>query len=75
MVWEATGYWTLTWAILLLLQGVLPVAIVYLTRWLVDGLVAAVEAGGSWDSVQPTLILVGCTLYQSWVIQRFGNSS
>ncbi|MCH8319572.1 MAG: ABC transporter ATP-binding protein [Acidobacteria bacterium] len=43
---------------LLLLQGVLPVAIVYLTRWLVDGLVAAVEAGGSWESVQPTLILV-----------------
>ena len=58
MVWEATGYWTLTWAILLLLQGVLPVAVVYLTRWLVDGLVAAVEAGGSWESVQPTLILV-----------------
>ena len=58
MVWEATGYWTLTWAILLLLQGVLPVGIVYLTRWLVDGLVAAVQAGGSWESVQPTLILV-----------------
>ena len=58
MVWEATGYWTLSWAILLLLQGVLPVGIVYLTRWLVDGLVAAVEAGGSWESVQPTLILV-----------------
>ena len=58
MVWEATGYWTLTWAILLLLQGVLPVGLVYLTRWLVDGLVAAVEAGGSWESVQPTLILV-----------------
>ncbi len=58
MVWEATGYWTLTWAILLLLQGVLPVAIVYLTRWLVDGLVAAVEAGGNWETVQPTLILV-----------------
>ena len=57
MVWEATGYWTLAWAILLLLQGVLPVAVVYLTRWLVDGLVAAIEAGGSWESVQPTLIL------------------
>jgi ATP-binding cassette subfamily B protein len=34
------------------------VAIVYLTRWLVDGLVAAVDAGGSWESVRPTLILV-----------------
>jgi ATP-binding cassette subfamily B protein len=58
MVGQATGYWTLSWAILLLVQGVLPVAIVYLTRWLVDGLVAAVDAGGSWESVQPTLILV-----------------
>ena len=58
MVWEATGYWTLTWSLLLLVQGVLPVAIVYLTRWLVDGLVAAVDAGGSWESVRPTLILV-----------------
>ncbi len=58
MVWEATGYWTLAWAILLLFQGMLPVAIVYLTRWLVDGLVASVEAGGTWESVQPTLILV-----------------
>ena len=58
MVWEATGYWTLTWSLLLLVQGLLPVAIVYLTRWLVDGLVAAVDAGGSWESVRPTLILV-----------------
>ncbi|MDA2930255.1 ABC transporter ATP-binding protein/permease [Acidobacteria bacterium AH-259-O06] len=58
LVWAATHYWTLAWSVLLLLQGLLPVAIVYLTRWLVDGLVEAVAAGGSWESVRPTLILV-----------------
>ncbi|MDA2927264.1 ABC transporter ATP-binding protein/permease [Acidobacteria bacterium AH-259-G07] len=58
LVWAATRYWTLAWAILLVLQGLLPVAIVYLTRWIVDGLVEAVAAGGSWQSVRPTLILV-----------------
>jgi len=41
-----------------MLQGLIPVVIVYLTRWIVDGLVEAVEAGGSWERVLPTLILV-----------------
>ena len=59
LVWRATHYWTLAWSGLLLLQGLLPVAIVYLTRWLVDGVVEAVEAGGSWETVRPTLTLVG----------------
>ena len=58
LLWDATHYWTLGWSVLLVLQGLLPVAIVYLTRWLVDGLVEAVAAGGSWQSVRPTLMLV-----------------
>ncbi|MEE8348308.1 MAG: ABC transporter ATP-binding protein, partial [Acidobacteriota bacterium] len=59
LVWEATRYWTLAWSLLLGLQGLLPVVLVYLTRWFVDGLVEAVAAGGSWESTRPTLILVG----------------
>ena len=58
LVWTATHYWTLAWSLLLMLQGLIPVVIVYLTRWIVDGLVEAVEAGGSWERVLPTLILV-----------------
>ncbi len=44
---------------MLVLQGLLPVATVYLTRALVDSLVASVDAGGGWQDLRPTLILVG----------------
>ena len=46
----------MAWAILLVVQGLLPVASVYLTRILVDGLVVAIGAGGSWASIQPMVI-------------------
>lgn len=45
------------WLVLLILQGLLPAAAVYLTRALVNSLVAAVDSGGSWDAVRPALIL------------------
>jgi ATP-binding cassette subfamily B protein len=39
--------------------GLLPVATVYLTRPLVNGLMEAVGSGGEWEDVRPVLILVG----------------
>jgi ATP-binding cassette subfamily B protein len=45
-VWSAARGWTLAWIGLLLLQGLLPAGVVYLTRGLVDGLVAAAAAPG-----------------------------
>ena len=57
LIWAATRNLTLAWAILLVVQGLLPAVAVYLTRPLVDGLVLAVNAGGSWDSVRPALLL------------------
>lgn len=58
LIWAATRRWTLAWAALLVVQGLLPVATVYLTRSLVNSLVAALSAGGSWESIRPTLLLV-----------------
>lgn len=58
LVWHATRSWTLAWGVLMLVQGLLPVATVYLTRSLVDSLTAAARTGGSWDDFMPTLILV-----------------
>ena len=57
LVWVAAQSWTLAWALLLVIQGLLPVVTVYLTRLLVDSLVAAINAGGSWESVRPVLTL------------------
>lgn len=57
LVWVAARGWTLAWAFLLLIQGLLPAATVYLTRLLVDNLVTNIGTGGSWESVRPTLFL------------------
>jgi ATP-binding cassette subfamily B protein len=52
LVWRATRGWTAAWICLLLAQGVLPVAVVYLTRPLVDGIVAAANSHGEWTRVR-----------------------
>jgi ATP-binding cassette subfamily B protein len=57
IVWAAAGRWMVAWAILLVVQGLLPVALVYLTKPLVDGMQAAVGHGRSWESVEPVLLV------------------
>jgi ATP-binding cassette, subfamily B, bacterial len=59
LVWEAAPRLTLAWGALLAIQGLLPVAMVYLTRSVVDGLVAAIRAGGSWEAFRPALLGAG----------------
>ncbi|MGJ5673898.1 MAG: ABC transporter ATP-binding protein [Nostochopsis sp.] len=59
LVWAASGYWTLAWILLLLVQGLLPGVTVYLTRYVVNSLVAGVGAGISWDNIQTVLTPVG----------------
>jgi len=59
LVWDAAPRWTLLWGVLLAAQGLLPVATVYLTRSVVDGLVAAMRAGGAWAAFRPALVVAG----------------
>jgi len=58
LVWAAAPGHASAWAVLLVIQGLLPVATVYLTRLLVDGMVALLGAGGGWNNFQPILVLV-----------------
>jgi len=55
LVWDAARRWTMLWLALLVVQGLLPVASVYLTRALVDHLVIALQADGSWSAFQGVL--------------------
>jgi ATP-binding cassette subfamily B protein len=57
LVWAAAPRWTALWIVLLVVQGLLPAATVYLTRALVDSLVAALNGGGDWRRFQPALLL------------------
>ena len=58
LVWSASQNWTIAWVVLLVVQGLLPVATVYLTRLLVNSLVAVIGAGISWKSIQTMLLPV-----------------
>lgn len=58
LVWQVARRWTVAWTLLLILQGLLPVATVYLTRALVDSLVVALKEEALWSSFQPLLPLV-----------------
>ena len=55
LVWTAARWRTVVWLLLLLVQGILPVALVFLTRVLVDRLTAVAGTGGSWVEIRETL--------------------
>ncbi len=57
LVRAAAGNWSLVWLGLLAVQGALPAAIVYLTRPLVDGVVATVGSAGVGPSTSTVFIL------------------
>ena len=50
LVHRAAGRWFAAWVVLLVLQGVVPVAIVYLSRNVINGLVIFMRSGGQWDA-------------------------
>jgi ATP-binding cassette subfamily B protein len=58
LVWNAARRWTLVWFFLLIVQGLLPVVTVYLTRALVDHLVTALQADSSWSAFRTVLPFV-----------------
>ena len=60
LIWRGARGWMVAWGILLAVQGLMPVALVYLTKPLVDGLQATVGRGTSWASVQPVLVVAAC---------------
>ncbi|NJN31122.1 MAG: ABC transporter ATP-binding protein [Synechococcales cyanobacterium RM1_1_8] len=56
LIWRSSRSLTALWAILLLLQGLIPVGLVYLTRFLIDALVRASQQNWSQDALQPLLM-------------------
>ena len=61
LIREAAPRWTVAWAVMLVVQGTLPVIAVYLIKLLVDSLIAAVNARGSAESISPVIIWAGLT--------------
>lgn len=65
LVWAAAAGWTLASTVLLVVQGLLPVLTVFLTRDLVNALVALIDSGGDAALLRPalgTVLLMGAVL-------------
>lgn len=76
LVWEVARPWTIAWVVLLILQGVLPAAIVYLTKLVVDGVVDALKSGSSSVAMRPVvvrLLLLGGVLLLMEVVRNAIN--
>jgi ATP-binding cassette subfamily B protein len=56
LVWDAAPRWTAASVFLLIGQGLLPVALVYLTRILVDRLTLVAGTGVSWEALRAVLL-------------------
>ena len=52
LVWEAASPWMVAWFSLLVLQGLLPGASVYLTKWVLDAASQAIGQGLAWSNVR-----------------------
>jgi ATP-binding cassette subfamily B protein len=59
LVWDAAPGWTIAWGTLLLIQGLLPVATVYLVRNLINELVVAFRARGDVRALSPAIVSAG----------------
>ena len=55
LVWSAVGAWMIGWALLLVLQGLIPIPVVYLVRGAVNAAVSASAAHGDWPHIRTVL--------------------
>jgi len=57
LVWSVARLWTNIWIALLIVQGILPAAVVYLTKQIVNGILDAVRTKGSLE-VRNVIVLI-----------------
>jgi ATP-binding cassette subfamily B protein len=72
LIWTAARGWTLGWACLLVVEGLLPGAAVYLTRPLIDSLSAAIGSAGGPESIRRLLFyaaLMAATVMLTHLVQ------
>ena len=71
LVWNVARPWTIAWLILLVLQGLLPAATVYLTKLFVDSVVTAIS--GNPARVLPLVLLLGAVMFLIEIVRAAIN--
>jgi ATP-binding cassette subfamily B protein len=64
LVWASSRNWTLASIVLVLLQGFIPVIILYLTGTMIDAVTRIINSGDGLETVMPYIVLLaGVTLF------------
>jgi ATP-binding cassette subfamily B protein len=58
LVWVASGWWSILWMSLLVVQGVMPAIIVYMMAPLVDGITDAINQANGWQGITDILPII-----------------
>ena len=74
LVWAATRGWTTAWLALLVAEGLLPVAAVYLTKGAVDALLTTMSSGIGAAAI-PMIIAKGAPLATVMLLQVVGSAA
>lgn len=72
-IWDAAPGWTIASVIILIVQGVLPVMTVYLTRSVVDAMVAVIENDGEDGTLQTAINFILMMAAIMIVAELIGN--
>ncbi len=76
LVWRAAPWWSLAWVLLLLVEGLVPAGLVYLTRILVDQLAALAGSGTSWQGLREAAapaVLMAALLLLTEILRASGR--
>lgn len=73
LVWSVARRWTIAWVVLLIVQGLLPAATVYLTKLIVDTVVAVRSAPVNGQHLLILVLLFGGTLLLMDVVRSAIN--
>lgn len=71
LIWKASSHYTVFWCVLLVIEGILPGLLVYLTKHLVDSLVLALNSHGVWEEIRPAIFFASATA----IIMLFSNAA
>src|SRR5512146_1432790 len=72
LIWASSRAWTVAWGCLLFLQGVLPIALVFLAGALVDQLGSLIQSQG-WAQYSSLLVWVGLLVLCLLGMQSLNN--
>ena len=73
LVWSVARPWTIAWFLLLIVQGILPAGVVYLTKLVVDGVVRANGSPPAMRNVLLLVLLLGGTLLLMEIVRNAIN--